>query len=97
MLSKVLRNGSVDLDHVSTKQIFGPLNIFSHLLFYILIVIMFWRGIGKVSFRQSQGGKVDTYNDEDLPDDVLAADEVPPAFSCLCPLPPLTNYKLMIV
>ena len=37
--------------------------------------------------------KVDAYNDEDLPDDVLAADEVPPAFSCLCPLPPLTNYK----
>ena len=41
--------------------------------------------------------KVDAYNDEDLPDDVLAADEVPPAFSCLSPLPPLTNYKLMIV
>ena len=91
MLFKVLRNGSVDLDHVSTKQIFGQMNIFFSS--FILILIMFWRGIGKVSFRQSQGDKVDKYNDEDLPDDVLAADEVPPAFSCLCPLPPLTNIK----
>ena len=91
VLFKVLRNGSVDLDHVSTKQIFGQMNIFFSS--FILILIMFWRGIGKVSFRQSQGDKVDKYNDEDLPDDVLAADEVPPAFSCLCPLPPLTNIK----